>query len=367
MMDPRVKKLAKVLIHYSLKLKNGQLFKIMGEQVTMPLMLAAYEEALKVGAYPFIQVKVSEAEELFFKHASDDQMRYISPITMLESNKIDALLSIWGSTNTKYLSGIDSKKQALSYKYRQPLIKTLFKRIGDKSLSWVGTQFPTAADAQQAEMSLSDYEDFVYGAGKMNTADPVKHWMKVHKEQDRLIKILNKVDKIHIQSPNADLKLSVKGRKWINCAGTENFPDGEVFTGPIEDSAEGFIRYTYPAVYGGREVEDVRLEFKKGKVVKESAAKNQKYLTDMLNMDKGARFLGEFAIGTNYDIKQFSKNILFDEKIGGTCHLAVGKSIEESGGKNVSSLHWDMVCDLKKDSQITADGKVIYKNGKFTI
>ena len=366
-MDPRVQKLAKVLIHYSLKLKKGQLFKIQGQQVSLPLMIAAYEEALKVGAYPFISTLQPEAEEIFLKYANDDQMKYLSPLIKLEVNKIDALLSIWGSENKKYLSGIDSKKQAKSYVHRKPLSEKLFNRIENGSLSWVGTQFPTQADAQDAEMSLRDYEDFVYGAGHLNDKDPITHWKKVEKEQARLIKIMNRFKEIHVQSPNADLKIQVKDRKWINCAGTQNFPDGEIFTGPIENSAEGFIRYTYPAVYGGREVEDVRLEFKKGKVVNESASKNQKYLTDMLNMDKGARFVGEFAIGTNYDIQRFSRNILFDEKIGGTCHLAVGASIPESGGVNKSSLHWDMVCDLKKDSTISADGKVIYKNGKFTI
>ncbi len=366
-MDPRVKKLAKLLVHYSLKLKKGQLFKIQGQSVALPLMLAVYEEALKVGAQPFINTLQPEAEELFFKYANDKQMKFISPLTKLEINKIDALLTIWGSSNTKHLSGVDSKKQAKSYTYRKPLMSKLFKRIDSGSLSWVGTQFPTHADAQDAEMSLSDYEDFVYGAGHLDDKDPVKHWLKVAKEQNRLIKIMNRFKNIHIQSPNADLKMSVKGRKWINCAGTENFPDGEIFTGPIEDSVEGWIRYSYPAVYAGREVEDVRLEFTKGKVVNETASKNQKYLTDMLNMDKGARFVGEFAIGTNYDIQQFSKNILFDEKIGGTCHLAVGASIPESGGVNKSALHWDMVCDLKKNSTITANGKVIYKNGKFTI
>ncbi|MFZ5980846.1 MAG: aminopeptidase, partial [Candidatus Zixiibacteriota bacterium] len=201
----------------------------------------------------------------------------------------------------------------------------------------------------------------------INSPDPVKHWKKIHKEQDRLVKILNRFDRIHIKSPSADLKLRVKGRKWINCAGTENFPDGEIFTGPLEDSVEGFIRYSFPAVYMGREVENVRLEFKKGKVVNETADKNLDFLRKMLGTDKGARYVGEFAIGTNYEIKRFSKNTLFDEKIGGTCHLALGASILESGGKNKSAIHWDMVCDLKKDSEIKADGKVIYRNGKFTI
>ena len=248
----------------------------------------------------------------------------------------------------------------------KPVMQKFFKRFAAGELRWVGTQFPTLADAQEAEMSLSDYENFVYGAGHIDAKDPVAHWKKVAREQARVIKILNRFDKIHVRADGTDLKLRVKGRKWINCAGTENFPDGEIFTSPIENTAEGYIRYSFPAVYGGREVQDVRLEFKKGKVVAESAGKNQDYLTAMLNMDKGARFLGEFAIGTNYQIKRFSKNILFDEKIGGTCHLAVGQGIPEAGGKNQSGLHWDMVCDLKK-GEITADGKVIYKNGKFTI
>lgn len=366
-MDARVKKLAKVLVHYSLKVKKGQLFKIQGEIATMPLIKAVYQEGLEVGAYPFVQIKIADCEEMMLKHGRDEQLKFINPMAKVEVSKIDALAVIWGGENTRYLSAVDPKRQAMMRKEQLPLIKKLFRRIGDGSLSWVGTQFPTLADAQEAEMSLSDYEDFVYGAGHINSADPVKHWKKVAKEHDRLIKILNRVDRIHVRTENTDLKLRAKGRKWINCAGTENFPDGEIFTSPIENTAEGHITFSFPAVYGGREVDGVRLDFKKGKVVKESAEKNQEYLTAMLNMDRGARFVGEFAIGTNYEIKRFSKNILFDEKIGGTCHLAVGASIDEAGGKNKSALHWDMVCDLKKNAEIEADGKVIYRNGKFLI
>lgn len=366
-MDPRIRKLARLLVHYSLELKKGQLFKIQGEPVAMPLIKAAYEEAVDVGANPYIQLLVPDTDEYFLKHAKDVQMKYISPLQKLEVSKMDALLAIWANQNTKYLSGVDPKRQAFRQKSRGPLIKTLFKRMADKSLTWVGTQFPTNADAQQAEMSLAEYEEFVYGAGHLHLADPIKHWKKVSKEQARLVKILNRVKEIHVRSADTDLKMKVKGRKWINCAGTENFPDGEIFTGPIENSAEGFIKYSFPANYGGRSVEGIRLEFKKGVVVKESAEKNEDYLKAMLNMDKGARRVGEFAIGTNYQIKRATGNTLFDEKIGGTCHLAVGKSIDESGGKNQSALHWDMVCDLKKGGEIVADGKVIYRNGKFKI
>jgi len=366
-MDPRVKRLAETLIHYSIKLKKGQLIRIQGEATAMPLIKAVYEEAVKVGAHPYTMIRIPDNEETMLKHGSDAQLKYISPVKKVESRKIDAMVAIWGTENTKYLSGADPKRQALSRRSQGPLVKTMFKRIADKSLSWVGTQFPTLADAQEANMSLSEYEDFVYKAGHVDRPNPVKHWKKVAKDQARLIKILNRFDRFHFQAKDTDLKMRLKGRKWINCAGTENFPDGEIFSSPLESTVEGHIRFSFPACYMGREVEDVRLELKKGKVVKESAAKNEDFLKAMLDTDKGSRFVGEIAIGTNYDIKRFSKNILFDEKLGGTCHMALGASILEAGGKNHSALHWDMICDMKKDARITADGKVIYRNGKFTI
>jgi aminopeptidase len=366
-MDPRIQKLAKTLIHYSIGLKKGQLLKIQGEVPALPLIKAVFEEAVKVGAHPYTSIIVPDNQEILLKHGRDAQLKYISPVTKTEYDKIDALVAVWGSENTKYLSGVNPKRQALSRKSRGPLVKKMFKRIADKSLSWVGTQFPTVADAQEANMSLSDYEDFVYGAGHIDSGDPVKHWKKVAREQARLVKVLNRIDRLHVRADGTDLRMRVKGRKWINCAGTENFPDGEIFTSPIENTVEGHIRFTFPACYMGREVEDVRLDFKKGRVVKHSAAKNEAFLKAMLDTDGGSRLVGEFAIGTNYNIKRFSKNILFDEKIGGTCHMAVGASILEAGGKNHSAIHWDMVCDLKKGGEIEADGKVIYRNGKFAI
>jgi aminopeptidase len=366
-MDPRIKKLAKTLIHYSIGLKKGQLVKIQGEAVAMPLIKAVYEEAVRVGANPYTQIRVPDNEEALLKLGSDAQLKYISPITKTEINKIDALVAIWGSENTKYLSGANPKRQALSRKSKGPLVKKMFKRIADKSLSWVGTQFPTLADAQEAGMSLSEYESFVYAAGHIDKGDPIKHWKKVAREQARLVRVLNRIDRLHILADGTDLTMRVKGRKWVNCAGTENFPDGEIFTSPLESTVEGHVRFSFPACYMGREVEDVRLQFEKGRVVKASAGKEESFLKAMLDTDKGSRFVGEIAVGTNYDIKRFSKNILFDEKIGGTCHMALGASILEAGGKNHSALHWDMICDLKRGGEIKADGKVIYKNGKFTI
>jgi aminopeptidase len=366
-MDPRVRKLAKLLLHYSLELKKGQLFKIRGESVAMPLIQAAYEEAVDIGAYPYVEVTLPETQEYLFKHGSDHQLKYLSPMTRLESNKMEAFLAILGSANTMYLSGVEPKRQVLAQQSRRPIIMKIFKRVAEKSLSWVGTQFPTNADAQQAGMSLTDYEDFVYRAGHLHAGDPAAHWQKVRKEQERIKKVLDKIESLHIRSDGTDLRMRVKGRTWVSCHGTENFPDGEIFTSPVENSVEGVIRFTYPSVYQGHEVEDVTLELKRGKVIKERAVRNHEFLKQMLDMDKGARYVGEIAIGTNYDIKRFSKNTLFDEKIGGTCHMAVGASIPESGGKNKSALHWDMVCDLKNGGEIVADGEVIYRNGKFTI
>jgi aminopeptidase len=366
-MDPRVIKLAKLLSQYSLKLKKGDLFKIQGEIAALPLMQALYHQALEVGAYPYMSLRDAETEEYFFKHATDDQLKFVSPLPKLEVDRIDAHATIWGSQNTRYLAGVDSKRQAIQQKAMKPLIQKRFKRMGNGSYRWLGTQFPTFADAQEADMSLSDYEEFVYGAGHLDAADPIKHWQKVETEQKRLVKILEAADQFRIRSDDTDLRFRAKGRKWISCHGTVNFPDGEIFTGPIENSVEGHIQFTFPAVYMGREVTAVRLDFRKGKVIAEKAAKNLEFLKNMLGVDAGARFVGEIAIGTNYDIQQFTRNTLFDEKIGGTCHMAIGASIPESLGKNKSAIHWDMVCDLRKGSEITADGKTIYRNGKFIV
>ena len=366
-MDPRVTKLAKLLVQYSLKLKKGELFKIQGEMTGLPLMQALYEQAVDVGAFPYLSIRAAESEEYFFRHASDEQLKFVSPLLKLEVDRIDAHATIWGNQNTRYLAGVDSKRQAMQQKAMRPLVQKRFTRMGEGTYKWVGTQFPTFADAQEADMSLSDYEAFVYGAGHLDAADPIKHWLKVEVEQKRIVKILEAADEFRIRGDDTDLRFRAKGRKWISCHGTKNFPDGEIFTGPIENSVEGRIRYSFPAVYMGREVNDVRLTFKKGRVVNESAAKNLEFLKNMLSVDAGARFVGEIAVGTNYDIQKFTRNTLFDEKIGGTCHLALGASIPESLGKNKSAIHWDMVCDLQHGSEITADGRTIYRNGKFII
>jgi aminopeptidase len=366
-MDKRIENMAKILVNYSLGIKPGQFFKIKAEPVAIPLVKAVYEEALKIGAHISTEIFLIDLMESFLNKGSDEQLSYISPVVELENDKIDAYLYIWGTTNTKFLSNIDPKRIQLNRKALEPLRTRFFQRSADGTLRWSGTQFPTAAHAQDAEMSLSDYEEFVFRAMHVYEDDPVAYWQGIEKEQQRLVEILNQTEKIHLRAEETDLTLAVKGRKWMNCCGKENFPDGEIFTTPIEDSVNGKIKYSFPAFLQGREAGGVRFTFKDGKVVEATAEKNEDFLLAMLDTDEGARRLGEFAIGTNYEITKFTRKTLFDEKIGGTCHLAVGSAFPETGGKNRSGIHWDMVCDLRKGGEIEADGKIIYKDGQFTI
>jgi len=365
--DIRISRLAKLLVHYSLRLKKGETVMIQSKIICAPLVREVYKEALLAGAHPMIFNSLEDDREILLKYGNDEQLSYIAPYSVELIKNVDAYLTIWGEDNTKSLSNIDPARMKLRSQAMTEYNKIYMDRMGSGALRWCGTQYPTNGSAMDAEMSLSEYEDFVYEAGHIDSDDPVAHWTKVHEEQERLVKILNTKSDFEIIAKDTHLKLSTKGRTWENCDGRVNFPDGEIFTSPVEDSVNGYIRYTYPAIYGGREVQDITLTFKDGKVVDAKAAKGEDYLLQMLDIDEGAKFVGEFAIGTNYDIEKFTKNILFDEKIGGTIHIAVGAGMPECGSKNASSLHWDMICDMKDGGEIYADGGLIYKDGKLLI
>ena len=365
MKDPRIEKYADVLVNYCVSLKKGQLVMINGSHLAEPLIKELYRKIILAGAYPHLRISLEGLDEIYFKNGVDDQFKFISPLQKYETEKIQAVISIISPFNTKGLSNIDPKKQAVVNKARAPLFKRFMEREQKKELSWVGCQYPTLASAQDAKMSLTEYEDFVFVACKLDKNDPVAEWKKISKYNANLIKYLKTRKSIHIVAPDTDLTYSVAGRKWVNCDGLNNFPDGEVFTGPIENSANGYIRFSFPAEYGGREIEDVRVEFKDGKAVKATATKGEDFLNAMLDMDKGSRHIGELAIGTNFEITKFTMNTLFDEKIGGTCHMAFGAGFPETGSKNVSGLHWDMVCDLRKGGELYGDGQLFFKNGKF--
>jgi aminopeptidase len=265
------------------------------------------------------------------------------------------------------MSGIDPKKQQIASQARQGLTQTYLERAAAEELRWTLTQYPCSAYAQDADMSLSEYEDFVYGATYCDKDDPIAEWQRIHDEQQKVVDWLAGKKQVTVQSPNAKLSLSIEDRTFINSDGTKNMPSGEVFTGPVEDSVNGWVEYTYPAIVRGTEVDGIRLEFKDGKVIKASAEKNEEFMLTMLDTDEGSRYLGEFAIGTNYSIQQFTKSILYDEKIGGTFHMALGAGYPETGSKNKSAIHWDMICDIREDSEIKVDGELLYKDGKFVI
>ena len=367
MTDPRYAKLARVLVDYSVEAKKGDLVEIGGAPIAEPLIVEVYRAALQAGAHPYLRLHLPELTETFYKTAKQHQLKFVGPMAEFEIENVDKIVSVWADDNTKALANVDPKKQAT----RSAATSRLFKRFMDREaageLMWVGTQFPCNASAQDAEMSLSEYEDFVLNACLIHLKDPIAAWKKVHRKQEKICKFLNERKKIRVVAEGTDLSMSVEGRKWVNCDGKANMPDGEIFTGPIEDSVEGTISFSFPAYYSGREADGVSLTFKKGKVVKAKATKNEGFLNAMLDSDEGARRVGEFAIGTNYAIQKFTKNTLFDEKIGGTIHMALGASIPESGGMNESGVHWDIVNDMREGGKIYADGKIVYKNGKFTI
>ncbi|MCB9768180.1 MAG: aminopeptidase [Candidatus Omnitrophica bacterium] len=364
-MDPRITKLADLMVNYSNKVSRGDLVQIGGPVVTMPLMQAVYEKCIEAGANPFCEFEASWMQETLLKKGRKKQIDFLPPWKTDQIEAVDCLFRFLGETNTRALSGVDPKKQQQRLKAMKPVRDIMHRRMDDESIRWCLTLFPTEAYAQDADMSLSDFEDFVYKACKVDQKDPIAAWKKVRREQEKMVNYLTGKKKIRIVGKETDITFEVRDRTWINCCGTENMPDGEVFTGPVEDSANGTILFSFPACYNGREVENVHMTFKEGKVVKATATKNEAFLNELLDMDAGARFLGEFSFATNRGIQQYIKNILFDEKIGGTVHFAVGSSYGESGGKNKSTLHWDMVCDLRQGGKAYVDGKVFLRDGEF--
>jgi|SRR5579863_578010 len=366
MSDPRYQKLAKVLTHYSLAIRPGDKLAIEGGAIAAPLIQEVYREAIRAGAYVSTYISLDGLREIELRESSDEQLIYISELEKIENEYFDAQLTIWSEQNTKHLGGIHPERIAKRLGARADLTKRWSERVASGALRWCGTLFPTHGYAQDAGMSLSDYEDFVFQAGMLDHNDPVAAWLNLSQEQQRLADFLNQRDEIRIIAPDTDITYKVGGRQWINCAGRENFPDGEIFSSPIEDSMSGHIRFSFPAVYEGNEVEDVQLVFQHGKVVEASARRGLNFLQAMLDTDPGARFVGEVAFGLNYRITRFSKESLFDEKIGGTMHLALGESYPESGGVNDSGLHWDMVCDLH-EGKVYADGQLCYENGRFIV
>ena len=355
---------------YSTGVRPGDLVRLTGEPVAAPLMEAIYERLITAGAHVLVRMAPDSFQEIFYRHAGEEQLKYVSPLTLKEVETIDVSIGLWAETNTKALTSVEPRRQAMASAARKPVFKTFMGRAAKGELRWCGTLFPTAASAQDAEMSLREYEDFVFTAGHLDKPDPVAQWRDIQRQQQKLVEFLTGKKEIRFQAANGtDLTVNVEGMRWVNCCGHENFPDGEVFTGPNlnapDGGVNGVVRYHFPAVHGGREVHDIELTFEKGRVTRATASRGGEFLVQMLDQDEGARRLGEIALGTNYSITRYTKNTLFDEKIGGTFHAAVGAGYPETGNTNESGLHWDMVCDLRRGGTVTVDGQVISRDGQF--
>jgi aminopeptidase len=365
--DNRIKKFAQILVDYSAKVKPGDTVAITTSTLAEPLVRELYKLILERGGRPHALIDLPDQLELLFAHGSDEQLQYVPRFHKIAFEEFDVLIKIRATANTRSLSNLDPARQSIFQRSISQLLSAQMRRGASGELRWMSTIFPTNAYAMEAEMGMEEYRDFFYGAVHADdgTPDPVAYWNGIRAEQQRYVERIQGHDLIQLRGPNVDLSLSVKDRIFINACGENNMPDGEVYTGPVEGSANGWVHFTYPAVNQGRVVEGIQLNFKDGQVIKATAEKNQDYLLRMLDSDPGARFLGEFAIGTNYQINRFTKSILLDEKIGGSFHLALGAGYPETGSVNRSQIHWDMICDMRQDSEILADGEVIYSDGEF--
>jgi aminopeptidase len=367
MRDPRVDALAKILVGYSTEVKEGEVVSIDGETAAAPLLLAVYEEVLQAGAHPVLNVALDGQIAAYFKHASDAQLEWISPFAEWMVDHADVRIAVGASTNTRELSGVPPERQTLRQSVTGDLMSRAMKRSAEGGFRWCYTLFPTSAYASEAEMSLADYEDFYFGACLANDPEPLTAWKRASEETRRLAGWAEGREEVRVTAPGTDITLGVAGRRFIPCVGDNNMPDGEFFTGPVEDSVDGVVTFHLPAVIGGREVSGVRLRFEAGVVVEASAERGEEYLVKLLDTDEGARRLGELGIGTNYGIDRGTREVLLDEKIGGTVHMAVGTSYPESGGENESAVHTDLVCDLRLGGKLEVDGIVMQEDGRFVV
>jgi len=373
MNDPRINKLAKLLVNYSTDVKPKNLVAITALTPAAPLVQELFREILRSGGYPYFLSRgyppndpgFGNIEEIFIKTANDDQLKHVDMFYKKVVEDFDVLIAIFSVCNTQNLANADPSRISQHRHTYSDVTNTYFKRQSSGELRRVFTLFPTQGFAQEAEMSLGEFEEYVFSTMYIDADDPIARWQNIHKTQQRLVDWLAGKSKVVIKGPNVDLSMSIEGRAFINCAGEGNFPDGEIFTGPVEESVNGWILFTYPDYWTGREISGIELQFKDGKVEKASATKNEDSLLEGINTDVGARYVGELGIGTNERVNRFIKNMLFDEKIGGTIHLALGHGYPRTGSKNESAIHWDMLCDMKDGGQIFIDDELFYESGEF--
>ena len=365
MSDSRHERLADVLVDFCAGVREGDLVTLESTTLAAPILRALYRRVLAAGAHPLPRISLEGMSESLLKYGNEEQLSWENPVRADDVETVDVRIVLEAAGNTKRLSNIDPARLARQQRSAERLRNRYLERAAAGELRWVLTAYPTEAAAQDASMSFAEYEDFVFGSAFLDDPDPVARWREFGERIDRIAGFLASKRQLRVVSDGTDLRLNVEGRAWISAKGRENLPDGEVFTAPLETSVDGEIRFTYPAVFNARQVDDVRLRFEAGEVVEATATRGEEFLREMIGMDEGARRVGEFAFGLNEAVPVFTRNILFDEKIGGTVHLALGTAYPESGGLNRSALHWDLICDLRSGSEVYADGELVYRDGHF--
>lgn len=361
MTETTIERWAKLLTDYCLMVQPGETILIGAELEARPLVEACYRAVVSRGAHPVVRVELPGLAEYFVSHASDEQLGHCPPIALYEAELCDGRIRIAAEADPRSMSRVDPTRQAMVERVRHPIKKAASQK------RWVLTQYPTAGYASEAEMDLAAYEAYVKRSMFLDQEDPVRAWQELGRKQQGMVEFLSGVKVLRILGEGTDLEISVEGRRWINSDGRRNMPSGEVFTGPRETSAEGRLRCSFPVCRGGRRVTGIELRFVGGEVVDASAQEGEDYLESMLAIDSGAKRLGEVGIGLNRGIDRFTGSILYDEKIGGTVHLALGQSYPETGGTNESALHWDLIVDLRQAGRVLADGVEVMKNGAWSV
>jgi len=357
----------RLLAEYSLSIKPGDKVFVKSTLLAEPLLRAFYRSAIQRGAHTVeFDLDFSDKGKIFIDNATEEQLSAVSPVSKLRMEEYDVYLVIRAPYNLRESQNIDATKAGIRRKAMAGVNETYFSRTATLDMRRSLCQFPTQASAQNAGMSLEEYADFIFDATKLYEDDPVEAWRVLSREQQHIVDKLNSCTNMRYMADHMDISFSTKGRTWINSDGQTNMPSGEVYTSPVEDSVNGEIHFTYPGLYMGHEVHGVTLQVKGGYIENWSCDQGKDFLDRIFTME-GTRRFGEAAIGTNYNIQKMTRNILFDEKIGGTVHMAIGQSYKQCGGKNTSSVHWDMISDMTESGAIYADGEKIYEKGKFII
>ena len=375
MTDRRIKNLAATLVNYCVSVQEQDRVGIIAQPPATPLVQEVLREVLHQGGYPYLlpysvplpTPAYQGLAQIFYEEASPDQLKHEDIFWKTLNEDFEVRIFIQSEFNTQSLSNIPPEKIKIRRQAHKDIFDTYFERMSTGDLRRVSTLFPTQAYADDAGMPLDAFEDYVYSTTFSDSDDPVREWNRIREEQQVLVDWLKGKKEVKVVGPHVDLTLSIAGRTFINSDGKQNMPSGEIYTGPVEDSAQGWVRFTHPAILSGREVEGIELHFEDGRVAKASAKKNEEFLYTMLDLDEGSRYLGEFAVGTNKRINRFIKKILFDEKIGGTIHMALGKGYPITGSQNQSAIHWDMICDMRDGGQIYVDGELFYDSGQFKV